>query len=386
MHILFVPSWYPIDDHDFGGSFFREQAQAFARSGHQVGVLAVRGIPVLSRKHFRDRHRDIRYAVEGGVHTYRADRVLPYVRLPAANAAALLRRGRAVLRRYIAAHGRPDVLHAHSMFPGGVLTAALAAELRIPYVITEHRPSSIDLLQRPWYGAAGRSAAATAGGLVAVAAEFATVLNQAYGPPGGWEYLPGLLSPQFERLPVRPAPTGDFVFGHVSHLDPGKRVDLMIEAFADRFRGDPGTRLRIAGDSVHRAELVALAERDGVRDQVDFAGAVPRSGIADEFGRYHVFVLASHAEAFGTVLWEAQAVGLPLISTRTWAGAGAVTPENGLLTPIDDREALGAAMTTMRESFDSYDGERIRRLAVQICGQQRFVELYTELYRRAGGA
>lgn len=383
MHILLVPSWYPIDDADFGGSFFREQAQSLVHAGHRVGVAAIRGIPVLSRKNFRGRHADIRYALESGVHTYRADKLLPYVRMPAANAGALLRRARSVVGRYIAAHGRPDVLHAHSMFPGGVLTASLAAELHIPYVVTEHRPSSAQLLDRPWYGSAGRAAAAGAGGLVAVAAEFAPVLNQAYRMDS-WQYLPGLLSPQFEHLPARPVPTGDFVFGHVSHLDPGKRVDLVIGAFADSFRGRPGVRLRIAGHSEHRAALEDLAAAEGVGQQVEFVGAVPRSGIAAEFAKYHAFVLASSAEAFGTVLWEAQALGLPLISTRTWAGLGAVTPENGLLVPIDDRKSLGAAMSRLREGFDSYDPVRIRRLALAHCGEQAFVGQYEELYRKAG--
>ena len=40
MHILLLPSWYPLHDKDLNGCFFREQAQALARSGIKVGVIA----------------------------------------------------------------------------------------------------------------------------------------------------------------------------------------------------------------------------------------------------------------------------------------------------------------------------------------------------------
>ena len=40
MHVLFLPSWYPAEDDPIRGSFFREQAQALARSGHRVSVFA----------------------------------------------------------------------------------------------------------------------------------------------------------------------------------------------------------------------------------------------------------------------------------------------------------------------------------------------------------
>ena len=40
MHILLLPSWYPLHDKDLNGCFFQEQAQALARSGIKVGVIA----------------------------------------------------------------------------------------------------------------------------------------------------------------------------------------------------------------------------------------------------------------------------------------------------------------------------------------------------------
>ncbi|WP_425860681.1 glycosyltransferase [Arthrobacter sp. TWP1-1] len=384
MHVLFVPSWYPSDETDFSGSFFIEQAQALVDAGHDVGVVSVRGIPVYSPGQLRGRTPGIRHSVESGIQTYRLDKVLPFPRLRGGNERVLLHAWRVLLTRYISENGRPDVLHAHAMFPAGVVTHALSDEFKIPFVVTEHRPSSMDRLTEKWNGVNGRRAAVAASALVAVARGFAVELNDAYNVGHDkWQYVPGLLSPQFQDIPTRQVPEGPFIFGHVSHLDPGKRVDMLIEAFAEEFRNVDGVRLRIAGDSIHKAELETLAGSRGISDKVDFVGAVQRKDIVAEFSSAHVFVLPSVAEAFGTVLWEAMACGLPVVSTATWAGKNAVVEANGLLAAIDNREELGQALVTIRENFNSYVPADIRAICVGHCGREAFTSQYEILYQNA---
>lgn len=384
MHVLFVPSWYPADPSDFSGSFFIEQAQALVESGHTVGVISVKGIPVYSPAQLRGRVPGIRHSVELGINTYRLDRVLPFPKVPGGNERVMLQAWRTLLRTYISENGKPDVLHAHAMFPGGVVAHALSDEFAIPFIVTEHRPSSMDRLKEKWNGVHGRRAAAAASSLVAVARGFVPELNSAYGiGQDKWEYVPGLLSPQFEDISTRRVPEGPFIFGHVSHLDPGKRVDMLIEAFADEFRQVENVRLRIAGGSVHKAALEALAVQRGIEDKVDFVGAVPRHGIVAEFSSAHVFVLPSVAEAFGTVLWEAMACGLPLVSTATWAGNNAVVAANGLLAGIDNRAELGQAMVRIKNDFDAYDPAAIRAICLDHCGREAFVSQYEAIYAKA---
>ncbi len=384
MHVLLVPSWYPTASTDFSGSFFFEQAQALVASGHLVGVVSVKGIPVYSPAQLRGRTSGIRHSVESGISTYRMDKVLPFPKFPGGNERVLLHAWRILLKRYISKNGVPDVLHAHAMFPGGVVAHALSDEFKIPFIVTEHRPSSLERLKEKWNGVHGRRAAVAASALVAVARGFVPELNDAYRVvPGKWQYVPGLLSPQFQDISPRTIPEEPFIFGHVSHLDPGKRVDLLIEAFADKFHDVEHVRLRIAGHSVHQAGLEALAAERGISEKVDFVGAVQRDDIVAEFSSSHVFVLPSVAEAFGTVIWEAMACGLPLVSTATWAGKNAVTEANGLLVGIDNREELGRSMVTIRENFHSYDPQAIRNICVEHCGRGAFVSQYEAIYAKA---
>lgn len=386
MHILFIPSWYPETAESFAGTFFREQAEAFVQDGHRVGVLALKGIPVYHvKKHLASLHRRMQGDDEDGVAVLRASRISPVPKLHRLNNALAIRHLIRMYRAYVEEHGTPDVLHAHSMFDGGIWTAALSREVGIPFVLTEHRPSSIRRTRVPGWRGPSLRAAAEASALVAVAKGFVPELNSAYGRAAGgrWQYVPGLLSPQFEDVPIHPRTSEEFVFGHVSHLAPGKRVDLLIRAFARLVAtGASPVRLRIVGGSAALATLRDLADELGVADRVTFTGAVSRQGIVEEFQAMDAFVLPSVAEAFGTVLWEAMACGLPVISTRTWAGENAVEEGvTGYTVPIDSESDLAEAMSRMLASRSSFDPERIRRMCLAHCGHDEFIRQYLELYR-----
>lgn len=385
MHILFIPSWYPESAESFAGSFFREQAEAFVFSGHRAGVLALKTVPVYQpRKYLESPYRRRVGADENGVQVLRGSRISPVPKLHRLNNALAIRDLRHMYRAYVAAHGEPDVLHAHSMFDGGIWAAALSRSVGIPFVLTEHRPSSIGRTRIPgWRGPALR-AASEARALVAVAKGFVPELNEAYGEAasGRWQYVPGLLSPQFQDIEIQREAHEEFVFGHVSHLAPGKRVDLLLRAFSRVIEGGARARLRIVGGSDALPELKRTAADLGVNHLVHFVGPVPRERIVEQFRMMDAFVLPSVAEAFGTVLWEAMACGTPIISTRTWAGENAVEEGvTGYSTPIDDESALAETMSRMIRDRDDFDPKVIRRKCLEHCGHDEFIRQYLALYR-----
>ena len=385
MHILFTPSWYPETAESFAGSFFREQAQAFVQDGHRVGVLALKTVPVYEPgKYFSSPYRSTQSADEDGVRVLRRTRLSPAPKLHRVNNSLAIRDLTRMFREYESLHGTPDVLHAHSMFDGGIWTAALSRATGIPFVLTEHRPSSIGRTRvKGWRGPAMR-AATEARALIAVAKGFVPELNAAYGDAASkrWQYVPGLLSPQFEDIEIRREGNERFVFGHVSHLAPGKRVDLLLRSFARMVREGLSADLRVVGGSESLPDLRRLAAQLGIDQHVTFTGPVARERIVDEFQKMDAFVLPSVAEAFGTVLWEAMACGLPVVSTRTWAGANAVQEGiTGVTVPIDDEAALAEAMESMISSRDLYDPATIREACLAHCGHDEFTRQYLELYR-----
>lgn len=382
MHVVMLPSWYPENFDDLNGIFFREQAEALAGAGMRVGVIAVEGVSV---NHPTARSRSTMATVttsqERGVAVMRAKALRPLPLAHRINAASLVRRWRTLFDDYVRAHGMPDVIHAHTMRPAGFAAQAISAATGVPYVVTEHRPetavadSQIATL-RKLLSACQRDASA----LIAVSPGFADALAEAYGVQK-WRSLPNLLPPQFEGAGV--VGGGEqFVFGHVSNLDPVKRVDLLIDAFHQAFLNEPSVCLRIAGDSVQRAALELRAQRLGATN-IEFVGNVSREQIVSEFLHYDVFVMPSRMESFGVVFWEAMACGLPIIATDTAGGMLAVTDESGMLVPRDDLGALARSLTEMRLKCPSYDRQEIRNRALNFCGQDAFVRGYREVYEQA---
>lgn len=384
VHILTVPSWYPEHSGDLHGSFFPEQASTVQSQGHEFGVISLRLFPIYQAHHLRGRPKGIRHSIDDGIPVLRRDCIVPIPKAHIFNQAVINRIWWSLYKEYVGRYGQPDVMHVHTMFPAGLAAAYISRRTGVPFIVTEHRPVSIDRLREPGLRHLGLKAATDASALIAVSAPFAASLNTAY-ETDRWRAIPGLLSPQFEHTDIRQPSSGPFTFGHVSHLAPGKRVDMLIEAFSDAFAGDGSVKLRIAGDSASRTELERLAVERGVSKQVEFVGAVSRSDIVDEFKNYDVFVLPSAAESFGTVLWEALACGIPLVATRTWGGINSVTEENGLLVEIDDRADLARAMREIRTRFNRYDPSRLRSQCLQQCGREQFTRKYVEAYQEAAG-
>ena len=101
----------------------------------------------------------------------------------------------------------------------------------------------------------------------------------------------------------------------LSRIHRKKGCDLLLEAFAGRFKDDPAWHLVMAGpDQVGwQAELHRRAVELGIADRITWAGML--SG-AVKWGAYRaaeIFVLPSHSENFGMVVAEALACGLPVL-------------------------------------------------------------------------
>ena len=71
-----------------------------------------------------------------------------------------------------------------------------------------------------------------------------------------------------------------------------------------------------------------------------------------------LFVLATRQETYGMAVAEAIARGLPVVSTSTGAIPDLVSPDAGIVVPVDDLAALTAAL-----SRAIADGEYRARLA-----------------------
>jgi len=118
-----------------------------------------------------------------------------------------------------------------------------------------------------------------------------------------------------------------------------KGLDLLLKALVQL----PGVYLWIAGEGPLRAELEKLSADLGLNERVRFLGW--RDDRAALLAAADICAFPSRYEPFGTVTVDAWAAGTPLVAAAAQGPKAYVTDGvDGLLVPIDDVEALRAAL------------------------------------------
>ncbi|MCU0857120.1 MAG: glycosyltransferase family 4 protein [Pontiellaceae bacterium] len=110
---------------------------------------------------------------------------------------------------------------------------------------------------------------------------------------------------------------------YVGRLVKHKRVDRLVEAFAQIAADFPEHTLRIIGPGAERPALEDQVRNAGLAGRVQFEGTIPGDRLHELFRRAQVFVLPSDQEGFGMVLIEAMAAGTPVLAQRAASSAAA---------------------------------------------------------------
>lgn len=385
MHILVVPSWYPSNSEDVSGSFIREQAQALARyGGHRVGVVFPKFRPFRGMGTSAIGSRGIEVTLDEGVTTYRLN-VLDWLRrIPYLGAEIWIRQGMRLFSRYMHANGKPDVIHAHVMFYGGLLAQRISAKYRIPFVVTEHDSGYARGFVKPWQLMLGSEAAKSASACIAVGEKFADMLDNVYKlKHGSWRYVPNMVSGRFFETPFIEAINSKkrgFRFCSICNLNSNKGVDLIIRAFAQIFSTHKSVQLIIGGEGSERLALEQLAKVVGVSEQVSFLGKLSRDQVVEVMTSSDALVLASHYETFGMVLVEALALGKPVVATRCGGPESIVKPDCGILVENGSINALAEGMKQLHEHISDYEAQQLRNTCMTSFSEIVVVQLLAALY------
>lgn len=141
MHILIIPSWYPVKSNPIAGIFFKEQAMALQRYGYKVTVA----FPELSNVRKINKEfvkHEIISGIEDGIYTYRytGHNYIPR-RFSRIERLIYYKRLKKLYARIIEERGKPDIIHAHSFILAGWSTMKLSKLYNFPFVLTEHTSS-----------------------------------------------------------------------------------------------------------------------------------------------------------------------------------------------------------------------------------------------------
>jgi glycosyltransferase involved in cell wall biosynthesis len=174
---------------------------------------------------------------------------------------------------------------------------------------------------------------------------------------------------------------GTFVLGAAGHFGNEKGIDVVLRAFGQLLRYlPPGIRIKLVvlgdGSASQQAQVRALAAETG-GDHVMLAGF--RRDAERWFNGFDVFVHGARKEAFGLVLAEAMATGLPVVATSVGGIPDIVRSGlTGLLVRSDDVAALGSAVE--RVLTDAEFRKRASTAAQTIAKAEFSDELYARRY------
>lgn len=341
MNILHVyKDYFPI----VGGieNHVRALAEGLARRGHEVAVLVC--------------HPERRTEVErvNGVRVIRAARAGTIASTPLSwELPSLL------------ARERPDITHLQFPYPLGEVSHWLGGHGRtvISYQSDVVRQKIIGAFYKPilrWGLRRADAILVTSPNYVVSSPELVRLANRCFVLPIGVDVERFAAPPR-----TRPdRPTLLFMGRHRYYKGLGDLIKAMPEINAD---------LIVGGDGPMRAAWEAAADELGLiaSGQVRFIGNVPDDDLPGLYRSVDIFVLPANArsEAFGIVLIEAMAAGLPCVTTELGTGTSYAVLDGvtGLVVPARTPPALAEALNrlaaddSLRERMGAAGQARARR-------------------------
>jgi glycosyltransferase involved in cell wall biosynthesis len=178
----------------------------------------------------------------------------------------------------------------------------------------------------------------------------------------------------------------------VGRLVPKKGFHLLLEALAHLAATKATFRAVIVGEGSELETLTAQRDALGLKELVHFAGPRNRDEVVDLMHRSAVMCLPctvgpdNNQDALPTVLLEALATGLPIVSTIV-SGIPEIVDSgvDGLLVPPDDARALALELSRLLQEPDlcARFAERGRRKAEEKFDLQKSVAILAGVFRES---
>jgi glycosyltransferase involved in cell wall biosynthesis len=378
MHILAIPSWYPSKRKKVHGSFFIDQFKALKESGLKITVAYNEIWPLTLIGHIKEK-RGIYFRIEFGLDTYRY-KDYNYFPKNTLMFKSFNRRMDLLYQKIIAENGKVDLIHAHSCFWAGISAYYLSKKYHVPLVLTEHSSLQHSKYIRNSYKKVIFETYNQCDKLIAVGNELKRELeNYTENPISIVHNLVDLELFMQDSCNSQEL-YQDFTFFTLAYLEEGKGMEMLIEAFAQAFKGQE-CKLIIGGDGSLKKHLEVLVRDKEIGNQVKFLGTLERHEVAREMHKCSAFVLASEYETFGVVYIEATASGKPIIATRNGGAEDIVTKTNGILIDNKNPRLLSEALIEMKQNINNYDKVEIRRECAERYSANVFVEKIKNVYR-----
>ncbi|WP_340105373.1 glycosyltransferase [Rhodohalobacter sp. 8-1] len=254
---------------------------------------------------------------------------------------------------------KPDVLHAH-FGPMGAFLAPVAEELNIPLVVTFYGYDISELLKDEYWRQSYRNLSRVAARITVLSEEMKT---RAIGAGFSEEQTKVVhLGTKIDDIVYRKPSYPVRRFLSVGRLSEKKGHLDSITAFKSVLnKSKASLRFSIIGEGGDRQEIKSFIDSQNLTDCVELLGSLPHSQVISHLYIADAFVLNSKTSRSGdkegtpTVLAEAQAAGLPCLSTFH-SGIPEMIPDKNHRFLTEEGDVAGIA-TNMERLLDASEEE-----------------------------
>ncbi len=298
------------------------------------------------------------------------------------------------------------LIHAH-FAPDAVLVLPLAEKLQVPLVVTCHG-SDVTVSNRYIFSSLklagfrfllGRNRLFRKTAIFIAVSDFLKKKMIAAGYPKDKliRHYVGIDTTRFvpQLNAAETSKDAPYILSIARHTDV-KGIDLLLKAFALVLCDHPSIRLvQIGGGPLTKA-LKGLARTLGIDKSVDFLGPLPSETVLLYLQKCKALVLSSRRstsgaeEAFGLVLVEASACGVPCVGTRVGGIPEAIVDgETALVEPdniVDLAEKISLLLSNPKLAVSM--GQRGREMACNVFDlhkqTQQLESIYANLLEQSG--
>jgi glycosyltransferase involved in cell wall biosynthesis len=381
--ILILASWYPSDAHPTRGIFIQDQAVVLSEV-YDAAVLVPRlvGWRTLIQGKMGPKSQRVQQA---GLKVYQERAIVPFPHAPQLLYRLYYRAAKRGFETLLRVWGKPALLHAHVVLPGGWAAMRLGKQYAIPVVLTEHSSPFSMHLRAGYQQRLVQETLSHIDHLLPVSPVMAQQIDAFQdGIPST---IIGNLIKSRSFVPVEGVrtewPASTMRFLTVARLSEQKGLRYLFKAAQLVIqRGFTSFELIIGGDGPERAQLEQMAQSLGLSSRCKFLGHLMPQEVRYWMQRCDVFVLPSLHETFGIVLGEAMACGKPVIATRCGGPEFVVTPDVGILVDIANPMALAEAMEAFMSGRFTYDPRTIRQRVVERFGEEALLRNISKVYEQ----
>lgn len=362
------------------GNYEAIQAKAIQKKGHHVINISIKWKSLL---HLFKKNK-ITYRKVDNIDVYEYVGILPVLPFIFKNYNFILWMKKRILYKVylkvVANHGKPDLVHSHSLFVSEY-AVVLKEKFFIPIIFTEHWSKiNLDIIDKNLYRKS--KVYNKADYIITVSNALCENLQKHFNVKS--QVIYNMVEDSFFRT-KETVSKEKFTFISVGRLIKEKGFDVLIHAFK-RAQLESNVLLEIIGDGVEYEKLQRLIDSMELADRVKLHGMKTSIEVNKMLGNSDSFVLASHAETFGIVYIEAMAKGLPIIATRCGGPEEFINKENGILVSLNDIEELSKALVFMYNKRNSFNHNLIQKYCYDNFSQEvisgKILDIYNNVLHR----